>query len=101
MKRNKFVHKCGPYKVISISQMPGGVRLEVYPAFPQYAEREQKPWAVSREEGEGGGPSIFSAMALAEQLENFLNQAYDGASITAWKGICEDVQKRRVSRNGG
>jgi len=82
MKQNKFVRKCGPYKVHSISQDGRGVRLEVFPAFPQYNISEKRQgekdidsswaeeprWAMHRYKGEGGGPSIFTAMALAEEV---------------------------------
>ena len=80
MKRSNFIHKCGPYKVQSISQFPGGVRLEVFPAFPQYGD-----WAIGREKGEGGGPSIFTAMGLAKEFENFLNQDYTPETVGQWK----------------
>lgn len=38
MKQSKFIRKSGPYEVLSISQDRHGVRLEIYPAFPQYEE---------------------------------------------------------------
>ena len=99
MKQNKFIRQCGPYEVHSISQDGHGVRLEIFPAFPQYditpkrqAEKDIAPswakeprWALHRYKGEGGGPSIFTAMALAEEFERFLNQHYSEPVIENWK----------------
>ena len=105
MKRNKFIKKCGPYEVHSISQDNRGVRLVIYPAFPQYnltdKERAEKGideswvneprWALHRYKGEGGGPSIFTAMALAQEFEEFLNQRYTEDEITAWKDTLDEA----------
>lgn len=100
MKRNKYIKQCGPYKVYSISQDGRGPRLEVYPAFPQYnlSEKERQAkyvapewlkeprWAIHRLKlGNGGGPSIFSVMGLAEEFEEFLNQKYSPEEVEAWK----------------
>lgn len=91
MKRNKFVHKCGPYKVTSMSQMRGGVKLIVYPAFPRYGES----WAISRERDEGGGPGIFTCMGLADRFEDFLNQCYEPAAVEQWKATLEKALSGR------
>lgn len=99
MKQSKFIRKCGPYEVLSISQDGHGVRLEIYPAFPQYdisqkrqAEKDIDPswakesrWALHRYKGEGGGPSIFTAFALAKEFEEWLNQYYTEVEVNNWK----------------
>ena len=88
MKRSEFIRKCGPYKVHSISQDMHGVRLEVFPAFPQYDKdfSDGTKWAINRlKEHKGGGPSIFTAIALAKELEAFLNQSYSEAEVEEWK----------------
>lgn len=99
MKANKFIKKCGPYEVHSISQSMDGVRLEVYPAFPQYnitlkrqAEedideswKKESRWPIHRYAGEGGGPGIFTVIALAKEFEAFLNQLYSEEQVKIWK----------------
>jgi len=101
MKANKLVKGCGPYEVRSISQDRQGIRLEVYPAFPEYnlsvKERnrfeidqewlDEPRWAMHRYKGDGGGPGIFTAMALATALENFLNQGYTAEQVKDWKDL--------------
>ena len=108
MKQNKLVRKCGPYEVHSISQDHHGVRLEVFPAFPQYniSEKEQKEngidpywadeprWALHRYKGEGGGPGIFMAVALAEEFEKFLNQSYPETEVMRWKTTLAQALKK-------
>ncbi len=98
MKRNEFIKKSGPYEVHSSSQDGLGVRLVIYPAFPTYGPK----WAVSRQKGEGGGPSIFTALALANEFEAFLNQSYTEADITAWKATLaealKDVREKQKKR---
>lgn len=81
MKQNKYVKRSGPFKVSSISQDGRGVRLVVYPAFPDYGP----DWEIGRLSGEGGGPGIFTAMATATEMEEFLNQSYTEAEVTQWK----------------
>lgn len=99
MKQNKFIRRCGPYEVHSISQDREGVRLEIYPAFPQYditAKRQSEQgidpswakesrWALHRYKGKGGGPSIFTAIALAKEFEAWLNQWYTEGEVKGWK----------------
>ena len=99
MKANKYIKKCGPFEVVSISQDGQGVRLKVYPAFPQYNLTEKGQagkyidqrwkddprWPIHRYAGHGGGPSIFTAIALAQELENFLNQPYTQEQVDDWK----------------
>ena len=80
VKANKYIKECGPYKVNSISQDGQGVRLVIYPAFPEYEDN----WPISRVKGEGGGPSIYSALGLAREMEGFLNQPYDSELIKGW-----------------
>ena len=104
MKQNRYVRKAGPFVVESISQDMRGVRLVVYPAFPLYnlSEKDRQAgqnkgainpcwqadprWAVQRlRNGNGGGPGIFSALALAKELERFLNQWYSEEEVKSWK----------------
>jgi hypothetical protein len=99
MRTNKFIKKCGPYEVHSISQDMHGIRLEIYPAFPEYnltdKERSHKEtdaewikeprWPIHRYKGNGGGPGIFTCIALAKELEEFLNQPYTPEQIREWK----------------
>jgi hypothetical protein len=109
MKQNKFIKECGPYKVHSISQDCHGVRLVIYPAFPQYnlIDRERAEegideswvneprWALHRYKGDGGGPSIFTAIALANAFEEFLNQHYTENEIMAWKVTLDEALNER------
>lgn len=113
MKQSKFIRKCGPYEVHSISQDGCGVRLEVFPAFPQYniSEKGQKEkdidpswakdprWPIHRYKGEGGGPSIFTALALAEEFEKFLNQLYTEAEVAEWKATLDKALHKVRERN--
>ncbi len=95
MKANKYVKKCGPFVVTSISQDGYGVRLQVYPAFPDYDIKPDKDcdpswqkdghWVAHRLKGEGGGPSIFNCIALAQAMEGFLNQCYSQEQVDDWK----------------
>ena len=108
MKANKYVKKCGPYKVVSVSQDGCGVRLEIYPAFPDYdlteserisneideTWREEPRWAVQRIlKRNGGGPSIFSVMALAREMETFLNQGYTEEQVKNWNDTLSEALK--------
>ena len=108
MKQSKFIRKCGPYTVTSISQDGAGVRLIVFPRFPQYdltikqAEKEttnpswvaDPRWPSHRYKGEGGGPGIFTAIALAKELEEFLNQPYTETQVTDWKELLAMALKK-------
>lgn len=108
MKQNRFIKKCGPYEVHSISQDAQGVRLEIYPAFPQYnlTKKEQEGkyidpswakearWPIHRYKGEGGGPSIFTAIGLAKEFEEFLNQAYTEKEVKDWKATLGEALKK-------
>lgn len=95
MKQNKFIRKCGPFKVHSISQDGHGVRLEIYPAFPQYEEfPDNISWAIHRQNGDGGGPDIFTAITLAEEFEEWLNQFYPEAEVNNWKITLEIALKK-------
>ena len=97
MKQNSFIKKSGPYEVHSISQDCHGVRLEVYPAFPEYnltekrranapEEWQKEPrWVIHRYRGDGGGPGMFTALALAAAFEDFLNQVYTKEQVDQWK----------------
>lgn len=108
MKTNKFIKRCGPYEVHSISQDMHGIRLVVYPAFPQYnisekrrTEKDVDPswtkeprWSLHRYKGEGGGPSIFTTMALAREFEKFLNQPYSEDEVKEWKATLDKALKK-------
>jgi hypothetical protein len=108
MKSNKFIRECGPYEVHSFSQDGQGVRLEIYPAFPQYniSEKRQREkdidpawardprWAIHRLKNEGGGPSIFTTIALAEEFEQFLNQPYSETEVKSWKDTLAEAMKK-------
>lgn len=86
MKQSKFIRKCGPYEVHSISQDGQGVRLEIYPAFPEYEEfSDGISWAIHRQKGDGGGPSIFTTIALAKEFEEWLNQFYSTEEVVNWE----------------
>ena len=103
MKQSKYIRKCGPYEVHSISQDEHGVRLEIYPAFPQYEEfPDGIPWAIHRlKKRDGGGPSIFTAMGLAREFEEWLNQFYEEEEIISWKrtlGIALKKVRDKASR---
>jgi len=95
MKANKLVKRCGPYRVHSISQNGQSVRLIVYPAFPDYGEN----WAITGANGEAGGPSIFTAQALANFLQDFLNQPYSQDAIDVWRQIMDEVEDIIIQRN--
>lgn len=90
MKQNRLIKKCGPYKVSSMSQQRGGLRIVIYPALPEYGD----DWAITREKGEGGGPSIFTCIALAMEFEKFLNQHYAEEAITEWKETLEKALEK-------
>ena len=101
MRANKLIRGCGPYEVHGFSQDRRGVRLEIYPAFPEYnlPEKErannetaygeewvkEPRWAMHRYNGDGGGPGIFTCMALATAFEQFLNQFYTSKQVEIWK----------------
>lgn len=108
MKQSKFIRKSGPYEVHSISQDGYGVRLEIFPAFPQYnlTEKQQKEqyidpswakeprWPIHRYKGEGGGPSIFTCIALAKEFEEFLNQPYSKEEVENWKATLGEALRK-------
>lgn len=115
MKASKFIKGCGPYDVHSFSQDRQGVRLVVYPAFPEHnlPEKERKNneaaydedwvkeprWAMHRYKGDGGGPGIFTCMALATAFEEFLNQFYTAEQVEEWKSTnALALKKARKSR---
>ena len=104
MRQSKYIRKCGPFEVQSISQDGHGVRLEIYPAFPQYNippgpdidpswVREPR-WAIHRYRGEGGGPGIFSAIGLAKEFEDWLNQFYTQKEVDDWKNTLAEALKK-------
>ncbi len=108
MKQSRFIRKCGPYEVSSISQDGQGVRLVIFPAFSQYnlseKEREDKDideswkndprWAIHRYRNEGGGPNIFTVIGLAKEFEDFLNQPYTAGQVNEWKQTNAEALKK-------
>lgn len=93
MKQNRYIRKCGPFQVSSISQDGHGVRLVVYPAFPRYGTVNGVNWAISRLKGDGGGPGILTTIATAAELEQFLNQPYSAEEVAAWKATLYEALK--------
>jgi len=87
VKRNRTVHNSGPYVVKSHSHKDGTVHLRVYPAFPRYGDE----WAITRASGKGGGPGMFTSIALADELEAFLNQGYAPEAVTRWAALLDRV----------
>jgi len=108
LKINRSVKQAGPYEVVSISQDGQGVRLEVYPAFPEYniseKRRQEKDidpcwkkdprWPINRYKGRGGGPGIFTAISLAQEFEKFLNQSYTPEQVDEWKKTNAEALKK-------
>jgi rubrerythrin len=92
MKQNKLIKESGPYYVESHSQGSGMVYLQVYPAFPEYDD-DNFLWAESRFNMEGGGPSMFSSMAIAAELDDFLNSVYHQREIENWKDRIKALKK--------
>ena len=84
MKQVKSVKQAGPYRVTSHSQGRGIVSFEVFPAFPKYDSPDFK-WAESRYKCNGGGPGIFTSIATARELEEFLNSVYPPEQVKDWE----------------
>ena len=62
MRRPATVRKAGPYKCESLAN--GQILVTpTWPQFPPYTDEE------------GGGPGVFSRMALAGELARWLNAA--------------------------
>ena len=81
MRRSRLLRGSGPYRVVSYSQNGDGqVYAVVHPAYPRYGS----DWAEARAQGQGGGPGIFTAMAFARDLQEFLNAPYAQAIAQAW-----------------
>jgi hypothetical protein len=83
-----------------------GIQIIIYPAFPEYDLKETDKdykdacadwkqdgrWAMQRLKNEnGGGPSIFGCMALAEEFESFLNQPYTKEQVDSWKATLDEA----------
>ena len=93
MKRNKTVHGHGPFVVVSCSA--GGIPyIAVYPAYTSYGDG----WVNSRAEQHGGGPGMFTSIALAQELEAFLNQGYEAGVIEKWKSELAEARKPEMRR---
>lgn len=84
MKQQKSIKKAGPFYVTSHSQGRGMVYFQIFPAFPEY-DSQERWWAESRYSGQGGGPSIFTSIATARTLDEWLNSVYDLNSVLEWK----------------
>ena len=84
MKQIKAVKNAGPYHVTSHSQGGGMVYFMVYPAFPKY-DRQDFQWAESRYNQNGGGPGIFTSIATADALAEFLNSVYQTEQTNGWE----------------
>ena len=99
MRQSKSVKQSGPYHITSHSQGRGIVSFEVYPAFPKYDGPDFK-WAESRYKRNGGGPSIFTSIATASELAEFLNSVYPPEQVKEWEArlqaILNDESKDRV-----
>jgi len=79
------VKKSGPYKVTS--QLDG--TLIVYPAWHQFLE-----WRPET----GGGPGLFSRLALAAELQEWLNNVYSEVEAEDWVEKGASRQERRYQR---
>ena len=79
--RTALIRASGPYHAQSFSQVSGGVRIILWPAYPYYGH----DWPETREAGQGGGPGMFTAVALASEIEAFLNAPYSQDVIEMWK----------------
>ena len=67
MRRPSLVKHSGPYKCVSYADG----RIEVTPRWPQY-----QVWIPET----GGGPGVGSRIALAAELERWLNEPYSSES---------------------
>jgi hypothetical protein len=81
MRRSTEIKHAGPYHAESYSQ--GGAGLVYIVLWPAHADHGD--WVEGRGSGEGGGPSIFTSMGRAQEIENFLNTPYTPEQIAAWK----------------
>lgn len=99
MRQVKSVKQSGPFLVQSHSQGRGMVYFSIYPAFPEYDYPDFK-WAERRYKRDGGGPSIFTSIAVSRELEKFLNSVYTTAQVKDWqkriKAILKDESKNEV-----
>lgn len=95
MKQNKTVRESGPYIVQSHSQGRGIVYFQVFPAFMEHDNIEEGYlWAESRFNGDGGGPGMFTSIAVASALQGFLNSPYDRNDCQSWENRLESLLKR-------
>jgi hypothetical protein len=65
LRRARYlIAQCGPYKVSSLANgdMKVAMLTPDWPQFPKYNEHD------------GGGPGLFSRLALASELETYLNR---------------------------
>ena len=91
MRRSHLLRVSGPYRVVSYSQNGDGqVFAVVHPAYPKYGS----DWAEQRAHGHGGGPGIFSSMAFARELQEFLNAPYVQATVKEWTEQQRGIETR-------
>jgi hypothetical protein len=64
VRRPAWIKKSGPFKCVSLANG----KIMVTPTWPQY-----QPYT----EEDGGGPGCLGRMALADDLEAFLNAPYE------------------------
>ena len=77
-KHTKLIKDSGPYRVESMIGEFGGLRVR--PKHPDYGE----DWQQDQKDGHGGGPGLFTRMALAEDVQALLNSVFDPDEVKAW-----------------
>lgn len=76
---DQLVKESGPYKVDSMALSLG--ELRVRPKWQEYGD----DWQTQQLNGQGGGPGVFSRLALAESLEEILNRNQVPQAALRWK----------------
>ena len=80
-RKTKLIRDSGPYRVDSRALSHGS--LIVYPRWSQYGNN----WQEMQDKGYGGGPGMMSRMALADDLESWLNNTFDHELVETWLEI--------------
>lgn len=70
-RRTALMRQSGPYRVYSHADG----KLTIYPAWSQY-----KKWTAE----DGGGPGMPTRLALAAELQDWLNAPFHNESVLAW-----------------
>ena len=70
VRRTKLLRDAGPYRVVSCVDGT----LHVYPEWSGYKEGAAWKAAEADTKWEGGGPGFLTRMALASDLERWLNR---------------------------